>query len=199
MSPPLVDRLRAAVDPLPPPGAAPPPEVSAAVLLLADPGDAGVPLLFIRRTRRVRTHRGQVAFPGGGVEPDDGGVVGAAVREAHEELGIAAADVEPLGVLPAVTTRGSQRGLCPVVALQRRAIQPVPDGWEVADWFRIPLAELLTAPLTSRRIPGMEGDGVVHFYEAGGHVIWGATAAVLHDLLARLRAAAGAEGCADQG
>lgn len=193
----LVDRLRAAADPLPPPGTAPPPEVTAAVLLLADPGDPGLPLLFIRRTRRVRTHRGQIAFPGGGIEPGDGGAVGAAVRETGEELGIAAADVEPLGVLPAVVTRGSQRGLSPVVALQRRAVEPVPDGWEVAEWFRIPIAELLTAPLTSRRIPGMEDDGRdgwVHFYEARGRIIWGATAAVLHDLLGRLHAGAGRDG-----
>jgi 8-oxo-dGTP pyrophosphatase MutT (NUDIX family) len=192
----LVDRLRAAVDPLPPPGTAPPPEVTAAVLLLTDPDGPGLPLLFIRRTRRVRTHRGQIAFPGGGVEPGDGGVVGAAVRETQEELGVAAADVEPLGLLSPVVTRGSQRGLCPVVALQRRAVEPVPDGWEVAEWFRLPVAELLTAPLTTRRIPGMEGDGrdgVVHFYEARGRVIWGATAAVLHDLLGRLRATATAD------
>ena len=188
----LVDRLRAAVDPLPSPGA-PPPDVAAAVLLLADPRDPGLPLLFIRRTRRVRPHRGQVAFPGGGVEPGDGGVVGAAIREAEEELAIPAADVEPLGLLAAVVTRGSHRSLCPVVALQRRPVEPVADGYEVADWFRVPLAELLAAPVTSRRIPGMEGDAVVHFYEARGQVIWGATAAVLHDLLGRLRAA-GAEG-----
>ena len=190
----LVDRLRAAVDPLPAAGTAPPPEVTAAVLLLADAEQPGLPLLFIRRTRLVRTHRGQVAFPGGGVEPADGGVVGAATRETQEELGIAAADVEPLGVLSTVVTRGSQRGLCPVVAVQRRAVEPVPDGWEVAEWFRIPITELLAAPLTSRHIPGMESDGresVVHFYEVRGRVIWGATAAVLHDLLGRLRAGAG--------
>ena len=188
----LLDRLRGAVDPLPAPTAAAPPEVSAAVLLLIDPTDPGLPLLFIRRTRQVRTHRGQIAFPGGGIDPGDTGVVGAALREAREELAIPEDRVEPLGLLATVWTRGSERSLCPVVGLQRGEVVPVADGYEVATWFHIPISELLEAPLTSRPIPGMEGNAVVHFYEARGQVIWGATAAVLHDLLGRLGASRGA-------
>ncbi len=184
----LLDRLRGAVDPVPAPGAAPPPQVTAAVLLLVDPADPALPLLFIRRSRRVRTHRGQIAFPGGGIDPGDAGVVGAALREAREELAVPVDAVEPLGLLATVQTRGSARSLCPVVGLQRRPLTPVADGYEVATWFRIPIADLLEAPLTSRRIPGMDGNAVVHFYEAHGQVIWGATAAVLHDLLGRLGA-----------
>ena len=184
----LLDRLRVALDPLPAPGAGVPPEISAAVLLLLDPTDPGLPLLFIRRTRQVSTHRGQVAFPGGGVEPGDAGVVDAALREAREEMAIPPESVEPLGLLAMVWTRGSERSLLPVVGLQRSDVVPVTDGYEVATWFRIPIAELLEAPLTSRVIPGMEERPPVHFYEARGQVIWGATAAVLHDLLGRLRA-----------
>jgi 8-oxo-dGTP pyrophosphatase MutT (NUDIX family) len=184
----LLDDLRRAVDPLPPDGAAVPPEVSAAVLLLVDPTDPGLPLLFIRRTRRVSTHRGQVAFPGGGVEPTDPGVVDTALREAREEMAIPPEAVEPLGLLPMVWTRGSERSLTPVVGLQRTDVVPLADGYEVATWFRVPIAELLEAPLTSRVIPGMEERPPVHFYEARGQVIWGATAAVLHELLCRLRA-----------
>jgi 8-oxo-dGTP pyrophosphatase MutT (NUDIX family) len=184
----LLDDLRHAVDPLPAPGAGVPPEVSAAVLLLVDPSDPGLPLLFIRRTRQVSTHRGQVAFPGGGVEPGDASVVDAALREAREEMSIRPESVEPLGLLATVWTRGSERSLTPVVGLQRGEVAPVADGYEVAAWFRIPIADLLEAPLTSRPIPGMEERPPVHFYEAHGQVIWGATAAVLHDLLARLRA-----------
>jgi 8-oxo-dGTP pyrophosphatase MutT (NUDIX family) len=185
----LLDRLRLAVDPLPAPGAGVHPEISAAVLLLVDPTDPALPLLFIRRTREVPTHRGQIAFPGGGVDPRDATVVDAALREAREELAIPPECVEPLGLLATVWTRGSERSLCPVVGLQRGDVDPVADGYEVATWFRIPIAELLEAPLTSRVIPGMEGRPAVHFYEAHGQVIWGATAAVLHDLLGRLRTA----------
>ena len=136
----------------------------------------------------MRTHRGQIAFPGGGIDPGDSGVVAAALREAHEEVGIPPEAVEPIGLLTTVWTRGSERSLCPVVALQRVPVDPVADGYEVATWFRIPIADLLEAPLTSRRIPGMPESAMVHFYEAHGQVIWGATAAVLLDLLGRLRA-----------
>src|SRR5437899_1799149 len=91
----LLDRLRAAVSPAPP--GLPQPEDAAAVVLLFDPGDPELPLLFMRRSRLVRTHRGQIAFPGGGAEPGDHGVVGTALRELHEEMGIAPDDVEVLG------------------------------------------------------------------------------------------------------
>ena len=140
----------------------------------------------MRRTRLVRSHRGQVALPGGGVEPDDAGPVATALREAHEELGVAPDDVEVLGLLRTVSTVSSERYLVPVVALERAPIHPVPDGFEVADWFRIRLADLLTAPLTARHVPGGGRDGYVRFYEVDGRVIWGAPAAILYDLLARL-------------
>ena len=115
------------------------------------------------------------------------------LSRAHADLlAIPDDQVEPLGLLATVWTRGSERSLCPVVGLQRGEVVPVADGYEVATWFRIPISELLEAPLTSRPIPGMEGNAVVHFYEARGQVIWGATAAVLHDLLGRLGASRGA-------
>jgi 8-oxo-dGTP pyrophosphatase MutT (NUDIX family) len=181
----LLDRLRAAVSPAAPDGQ-PEPADAAAVVLLFDPGDPDLPLLFMRRSRLVRTHRGQIAFPGGGVEVHDDGVVSAALRELHEEMGIAPDDVEVLGQLRPVLTATSYRRLTPIVALQRRAVEPVADPWEVGDWFRIGLAELLHAPLTARRIPGDPMRREVYFYEVGGRVIWGASAAILHDLLERL-------------
>jgi 8-oxo-dGTP pyrophosphatase MutT (NUDIX family) len=181
----LVDRLRAAVSPAAA-GAAQQPSDAAAVVLLFDPEQPGLPLLFMRRSRLVRTHRGQVAFPGGGVEPGDATVVDAALRELHEEMGIAPQGVAVLGELQPVLTATSYRKVIPVVALQREPVEPVADPYEVGEWFRIPLSELLEAPLTSRRIPGDPMQREVYFYEAGGQVIWGASAAILHDLLQRL-------------
>jgi 8-oxo-dGTP pyrophosphatase MutT (NUDIX family) len=181
----LLERLRAAVSPTPPPDT-PQPEDGAAVVLLFDPFADGLPLLFMRRSRLVRTHRGQIAFPGGGVEPGDHGVVDTALRELQEEMGIAREDVEVLGGLQPVLTATSYRRLTPVVAVQRRDVEPLADPYEVADWFRIPLAELLRAPLTARSIPGDPMERQVYFYEAAGRVIWGASAAILHDLLVRL-------------
>jgi len=184
-APGLLDRLRAVVSPAAPDGG-PQPEDAAAVVLLFDPSDPRLPLLFMRRSRQVRTHRGQIAFPGGGVEPQDGGVVATALRELQEEMGIAPDDVEVLGELRPVLTATSFRQLTPVVGLQRRSVEPVPDPYEVGDWFRIDLDELLRAPLTARRIRADPLGREVYFYEAGGKVIWGASAAILHDLLGRL-------------
>jgi len=184
-APDLLDRLRAAVSPTTPTGQ-PQPEDAAAVVLLFDPSDPSLPLLFMRRSRLVNTHRGQIAFPGGGVEPEDDGVVGTALRELHEEMGIAPGDVEVLGELRPVLTATSYRRLTPVVAVQRHPLELVVDPYEVGEWFRIDLAELLEAPLTARRIPADPLGREVYFYEAGGRVIWGASAAILHDLLARL-------------
>jgi 8-oxo-dGTP pyrophosphatase MutT (NUDIX family) len=181
----LVDRLRRAVSPTAP-DAGREPSDAAAVVLLFDPAEAGLPLLFMRRSRLVRTHRGQIAFPGGGVEPGDASVVDAGLRELEEEMGIAPAEVDVVGQLQPVLTATSYRRVTPLVALQRGAAEPVPEPYEVAEWFRIPLAELIEAPLTERVIPGDPMGRSVYFYEAGGKVIWGASAAILHDLLERL-------------
>jgi len=188
----LLARLRAAVDPLDERVSAAPPldptgALPAAVLLLADPGAAGLPLLFIRRTHTMPSHPGQIAFPGGGAHRGDGGPAGTALREAHEELGIDPATVEVIGRLPAVPTASSGRLLDPVVGLQNGPLQPVPDPFEVAAWFWVPLTDLLAAPLTTRPIPAPAVRRELHFIEVAGHVIWGATAAILVDLFARLR------------
>jgi 8-oxo-dGTP pyrophosphatase MutT (NUDIX family) len=181
----LVDRLRAVVTPVAANGAAEPDD-AAAVVLLFDPAVPGLPLLFMRRSLLVPTHRGQIAFPGGGIEDGDDGVVGAGLRELEEEMGIAPEQVEVVGELRPVLTATSSRRVTPVVGLQRAAVEPVPEPYEVAEWFRIPLAELMQAPLTARRVPGDPQGREVYFYEAAGRVIWGASAAILHDLLERL-------------
>jgi 8-oxo-dGTP pyrophosphatase MutT (NUDIX family) len=187
----LARALREAVDHLPDP---PPPILdprtgarNAAVLIVADPLAAGVPLLFIRRTRLVADHKGQIAFPGGGAEAGDGGPAGTALREAREELGIDADDVEVIGALPPTATRTSAVRVDPVVALARRPLEARPDGFEVENAFVVGLDELLAAPVTSREIPGMPGLPV-HFIEVGDRIIWGATAAMVVELLRRVRA-----------
>jgi len=184
----LVDRLREVVSPTAPDAAAEPDD-AAAVVLLFDPAEPGLPLLFMRRSRLVPTHRGQIAFPGGGIEEGDGGVVAGGLRELQEEMGVAPEQVDVLGQLRPVLTATSYRRVTPVVALQREAVEPVPEPYEVAEWFRIPLAELMVAPLTARRVPGDPMGREVYFYEAAGRVIWGASAAILHDLLERLERA----------
>jgi 8-oxo-dGTP pyrophosphatase MutT (NUDIX family) len=183
----LAARLTAAVDPLdadhpePPSG-----QRRAAVLLLADPSSPGVPVLFVRRADHLRQHAGQIALPGGSADPGDADLVATALREAGEEVGLAATDVEVIGTLPPLLTAVSDLWLTPVVALERRRWEVRGDGWEVAEWFHVRLDDLLTAPHSTQV---MERDGrrrIVHFYDVDGRIIWGVTAAILHGLLARL-------------
>ncbi|HVC04551.1 MAG TPA: CoA pyrophosphatase [Candidatus Acidoferrales bacterium] len=181
---PIVDGLRAiarpAADvPAPPAGGGRP----ASVLLLCDPSTPGVPLLFVLRSPDLRAHPGQIAFPGGSAEPGDAGVVETALREAHEELGVDPDNVEVLGLLSPFATVVSDRWLTPVLGLERSPSHLRGDEFEIAEWFRIDIADLLVAPHTVRE---MERDGIrrrVHFYEASQRVIWGVTGGILHELL----------------
>lgn len=109
-----------------------------------------------------------------------------ALREAHEEVGIDPDNVDVIGVLPGFMTAVSNRWLTPVVGLQRGAWTVRPDPVEVAEWFLVDLAELMTAP---HEVRTLERDGIardVHFYQVGQRVIWGVTAAILHELMGRL-------------
>ncbi|MFN2452414.1 MAG: CoA pyrophosphatase [Candidatus Dormibacteria bacterium] len=183
----LVARLRRAIAGHP--GGPEPPanRPNAAVLFLADPAGPGVPALFMLRSDRVRFHRGQIALPGGGQEPHDLDATATALREAHEELGVPPDAVEVLGSLPPMETATSDRWLTPVVGLQRRPFDVVADLFEVAEWFRLPLAELWAAPHEVRRFGQGTAGRDVHFYTAGDRVVWGVTGAIVHELLARLR------------
>ena len=183
----IIDRLRRAVrDPRELVDIAPDGLRPASVLLLCDPATPGVPLLFVLRSEELRHHPGQIAFPGGGTEMVDAGVIATALREAEEELGIQPDRVEVLGVLSPFSTVVSGRWLTPVVGLQRGPIELRTDDFEIAEWFRIDIADLMTAPHTVREIERNGMRGRVHYYEASGRVIWGVTGAILHELLERL-------------
>jgi 8-oxo-dGTP pyrophosphatase MutT (NUDIX family) len=181
---PIVERLRAGVRTLGEPLPAPPDGLRAAsVLLLCDPSTPGVPLLFVLRSTELRQHPGQIAFPGGSAEPDDADVVATALREAHEEVGIEPENVEVIGLLSPFSTVVSDRWLTPVVGFERAPSTLRTDHFEIAEWFRIDLAELMTAPHIVREL---ERDGLrrsVHFYETSQRVIWGITGAIVHELL----------------
>jgi 8-oxo-dGTP pyrophosphatase MutT (NUDIX family) len=183
----IVERLRAAVrDPRQ--AVTPMPEGlrPASVLLLCDPATPGVPLLFVLRSEALRQHPGQIAFPGGGSESFDSDVVATALREAREELDIQPSSVEVLGLLSTFSTVVSGRWLTPVVGLQRGPIELRADDFEIAEWFRIDIADLLVAPHTVREIERNGVRGRIHYYEASGRIIWGVTGAILHELLERL-------------
>lgn len=164
----------------------------AAVLLplLVDDPDAGpeaslasARLLFTVRHDDLRTHAGQISFPGGRRDASDEDLIGTALREAAEELGIPRDRVEVLGCLDDVPTP-SRFIITPVVARVRGPLSLVPQATEVQATFDCALADLLGPTLYRdgglRRWEGVEY--VMHEYHVGERRIWGATARMVHDL-----------------
>ena len=165
----------------------------AAVLVPLYQDDGQWKALFTRRTETVESHRGQVSFPGGQVEPGDPGPAEAALRETEEEIGLRAADVEILGQLSPLLTV-TQFLISPVVG---RFPWPYPlrvNAREVASAFGVPLRWLSDpANLEVRERAPLAGGPpipVYYFKPYQGEVIWGATARITLSLLALLREAA---------
>ena len=183
---PLLERLREALRPAEAPAADSGGRRPASVLLLFDPASSRLPLLFMLRSNALRHHAGQIAFPGGGHEAGDDGVVATALREAREEVGLDPDNVEVIGTLPPFATAVSNRWLTPVVGLQRSPWTVVPDLVEVAEWFRVDLASLLEAPHEVRQLERGGAARNVHFYQVGERVIWGVTGGILHELMRRM-------------
>lgn len=161
------------------------PLVKAAVLVpIVDRGGSPA-LVFTKRTDTVGTHRGQISFPGGRVDPDDAGFLEAALRETEEEIGLPATTVEPLGALDDTETVATQFIITPWVGLVREPIAWRPDGHEIERVIEVPFARL--ADPAGVRVEHRELGGVLremYFWDLeGGDVVWGATARILKHYL----------------
>jgi 8-oxo-dGTP pyrophosphatase MutT (NUDIX family) len=153
-----------------------------AVLVLFGDGVAGPDLLLIERSAHLRSHAGQPAFPGGGIDDGDDGPVGAALREAHEETGLDPAGVDVLAVLPDLWVPPSANIVTPVLAWWREPSDVEPDGTEVAAVARVPIRDL-TDP--ANRLQILHPSGFVGpAFEVSDMLVWGFTAGVLDRLLA---------------
>lgn len=145
---------------------------------------ADVDVLLTRRSDTVGHHPGQVSFPGGGIDPDDDGPVGAALREAHEETGLDPGGVEVLGTLPALPVAVSNNLVTPVLAWWARpSVVAATDPAETVHVFRAPVADLLDPAL--RRTSTLTRAGTAYrgpAFLVDGHVVWGFTAHVLDGL-----------------
>jgi 8-oxo-dGTP pyrophosphatase MutT (NUDIX family) len=164
----------------------------AAVLIGLVPHPKQLTVLLTLRTDELRHHAGQVSFPGGRIEPRAPARVAAALREAHEEIGLEPAQAEALGWLDPLATITGFRVL-PLVAVIAADFKPLPDPREVASVFEVPLAHLL-APANLRRVALDYRGSTRHVLEylphEGGARIWGATASMLQNFMDRLDAVA---------
>lgn len=141
-------------------------------------------VLFTRRTESVEHHRGQISFPGGAEEEEDEDLRATALRETEEELAIARGDVIPLGALPSIVTV-TNFYVEPYVAAVPQPYVWRPAEAEIAEVIEAPLASLMDPAILEKK-PMAGREGLVLFYHFGSHVIWGATAKILSDLLEAL-------------
>jgi 8-oxo-dGTP pyrophosphatase MutT (NUDIX family) len=170
------------------PGMTPiPPIKDAAVLVpLIDRPD-GLTVLLTHRTTHLANHAGQVSFPGGRVDRADGHVEETALREMEEETGLARSHVRIIGRLDTYLTR-TGFAVTPVVGVIEPPFELVPDPFEVAEVFEVPLSFLLDP--NNHHVCSCEFEGTVRFFYAmpyGRHYIWGVTAGILMNLYEFLR------------
>ena len=163
--------------------------VPAATPLGAVPPELDV--LLLRRSTTLSHHPGQIAFPGGGVEPGDCSPFATAVREAAEETGLEPEGVTDLGPLTTALIPNSGNLVTPVLAWWHKASPLVPDGTETADVFRVPVGELLDparrgVSILNHSGTRFTGPMFVLGPQFGGHIVWGFTAMVLSRLFDEL-------------
>ncbi len=162
-----------------------PPVVRPAAVLIAvtDRSEPGV--ILTHRPDDMRAHPGQVAFPGGKLDPGEDAVT-AALREANEELAINPSDVSIIGASDRFVT-GTGYDVTPVLGLVPPDLPIVPNPIEVAAWFEAPLGYLLDPAHHAHKEKEWFGQKRPYIeIEWQGHVIWGITAAILANLARRL-------------
>jgi len=157
----------------------------AGVLALFYPSNGNIYLVFIRRTEYPGVHSGQISFPGGGKEEGDIDMVATALREAEEEIGVEKDSVIPLGNLTDLFIPPSNFLVTPVVGYTNERPDFRPDPDEVDSILEVPLDHLLNEGTKQEQeitiFPAVKIK-VPCFY-AEGHIIWGATAMMLNELI----------------
>jgi 8-oxo-dGTP pyrophosphatase MutT (NUDIX family) len=157
--------------------------------------DGEARVILTKRPETMPSHQGEIAFPGGKLEPNtDADLRAAALREAHEEIGIAPDTVEIVGELDHLVTVSARFALAPFVGLI--AVPPVivPHPREVAAVFDVTIADLLAAEtfreerwdVPAEMLVGVGPDRAIHFFELPGETVWGATARILTGFLSHL-------------
>jgi len=139
-------------------------------------------VLLTERSEEVNFHKGQVCFPGGTREPSDSSLLQTALREAEEEIGLRAQDVEILGEFDDSVTLTSDYVISPFVAFIPHPYPLRADGREIREIFSVPLSFLMDEA-------NFKQDSYEYVYDE--HIIWGATARILKQLIDLLRSESG--------
>jgi 8-oxo-dGTP pyrophosphatase MutT (NUDIX family) len=143
-------------------------------------------LVFTVRTQRLSRHAGEISFPGGLQDEDDDDLMATALRECHEELGLAPSSVDVLGALEPVHTSVSAILVVPVVGMLDPGPAFVPNEWEISEVLEFPIARLAPAEAV---VEWQLADNMYtgFAYEVDGYTIWGATARILNRFLEIVR------------
>ncbi|MFW2831162.1 CoA pyrophosphatase [Sphingomonas sp. ID0503] len=144
-------------------------------------------VLLTRRTDTLRKHAGQIAFPGGRIDPEDSSPEAAALREAWEEIALDPADVTVVGRSDTYRT-GTGYSVTPVIGIIPPDLSFIPNAGEVAEIFEVPFERLID-PAVHVAQTSEFGGRMRRFYEItiDGYRVWGATAGMIVNLAARLR------------
>lgn len=153
------------------------------VALFPDPVDGDARVVLTRRASTLRSHRGEIAFPGGRQDPGEE-LHHAAIREAHEEIGLDPAAVDIVGELDHLTTVSSRFVVAPFVGVLPGRPDYRPNHAEIDRAFDVPLAELLQPDVYQEEVWEFGwGERYVSFFLLEGETVWGATARILRQLL----------------
>lgn len=156
----------------------------AAVLVPVQERAQGAHLILTQRAEKLNSHSGQIAFPGGRIDPQDDSALAAALRESREEIGIDPRDVRILGQLDQVTA-GYNYVVTPFVGLIPHPYEFCIDARETAEVFSVPITALLEPgclAIEPRPYPSGAKGPIYHFYY-DGRDIWGATARIIKQFL----------------
>jgi 8-oxo-dGTP pyrophosphatase MutT (NUDIX family) len=161
-----------------------------AVLILLYPHEGQLYIPFIQRPVYKGVHSGQVALPGGRVEETDADLVETALREAFEEVGVIAKQIQVVGMLSPLFVHASNFMVHPVVGITHSRPDFKLNAFEVDRLLEVPLAELLDiSRMGTKEIMASEGIVVdAPYYDLQGHTLWGATAMIISELLEVVRA-----------
>jgi 8-oxo-dGTP pyrophosphatase MutT (NUDIX family) len=162
----------------------------AAVLvpLYLDAGDGRLHAVFTKRREDMRRHPGEISFPGGRRDDADGSLRETAVREAEEEVGLPRDHVELIGALQPTPTFVTNYAIYPFVGMIDPGFAWIPQDTEVAEVLELALEDV-RAGYGRRRVVRRGMPFRTDTYQVGDHVIWGATARIVADLLDRLEVA----------